>query len=97
MKCSFYAGLPPLQFDFMLIDGPCFRKGNEKNNVKCFNSDLINILLNNSKSKVTALNDQRLINHICYKKLMPNADITYDPIKKLSIIRDVSATDLVKL
>ena len=52
---------------------------------KCFNSDLINIIKKNDNITVNGIMDQRMINYITYKKLMPDASIKYNVVKKASL------------
>ena len=79
----YYAKIPELPYEFVFIDGPTLRK--TPDSIKCFNSDIINILTK-SRNKTTALLDQRIETLHILKILLPTAKITYNPIKRLTKI-----------
>ena len=89
---SYYRDLPQIDYDYIFIDGPTFRK--DKRSPKCFNADLINIIKKNKSIIINRIIDQRILNYIIFKKLLPDADIKYNVIKKLGFINSVSHQDL---
>ena len=93
INCSFYDGLPKKNYDYIFIDGPTFRINSESQ--KCFNSDLINIIKQNDNITVNGIMDQRMINYITYRKLMPHASIKYNVVKKLSYLENISQDKLI--
>ena len=82
-----------MPYDFIYIDGPTGRSG--KNQVKCFNADLVNILLKLPADRtIDALLDQRITTYRALKKLIPQARIRYNPICKMSRISSASNKSL---
>ena len=97
VRGSYYNSLPNLNYDFIFIDGPAFRLNDEKPNPKCYNADLIKIIMGNKDLLVNGLSDQRILNYIIYKKMMPNAEIRYDVVTKLTYLNNISASQLTKI
>ena len=92
IPCSYYEDIPENNYDYIFIDGPTFRKNNQSQ--KSFNSDLINIIKKDKNIIVNGIIDQRLLNYIVFKKLMPNANVKYDVVKKLTYLKMISGRDL---
>ncbi|RMZ49958.1 hypothetical protein EB822_10650 [Flavobacteriaceae bacterium PRS1] len=94
---SHYKVIPKLNYDFIFIDGPGLRKVfGDKNYPKCFNSDIINILINNSSKNISGLLDQRIDTLWNLKKLIPNGNIKYNPIKKVAYLKNIRKSQLRK-
>lgn len=91
-----YEEIPNLNYDFIFIDGPGLRKiFNDKLSPKCFNSDVINLLMNNSQMTISGLIDQRIDTVWKLKKLIPNGDIQYNVFKKCTFLKDLKQGQLL--
>jgi len=88
-----YEHVPDYPYNFVFIDGPAKRK--TPDSLKCFNADLINVLMK-SDQQVNALLDQRISTYWTFKDLIPGAKVRYNPIKKLTRISKADRNSLRK-
>ncbi len=94
---SHYANIPKMKFDFMFIDGPGLRKVfNDKSYPKCFNSDLINIVLGSKNLSIDGYIDQRIDTMWKLKKLISKRNFRYLVFKKLTIFKGITQNQIVK-
>ena len=94
---SHYKELPAYKYDYIFIDGPGLRKVfNDKTYPKAFNSDVINILLDNPEQTISGILDQRIDTLWKLKKLIPDGSIRYKPSKKVSFLKEIKGDHLIK-
>jgi len=93
---AYYTNVPKLNFDYIFIDGPTDRaKFNDKEYPKCFNSDIINILMQSNKN-ICGLIDQRIFTLWALKKIIPRGSFRYDVIRKITYLNDINTSDLIQ-
>lgn len=63
---------------------------------KCFNSDILNILSNNSSITINGILDQRIDTLWKLKKFIPKGNIGYSPVKKVSYLKNIKNSQLIK-
>lgn len=91
-----YKEVPPIDYDFIFVDGPLLRKvWNDKSYPKCFNADIINILMRNPNVTLNGLLDQRIGTLWNLRKLIPKGSITYNPVKKVAYFNNLKQDQLL--
>jgi len=93
---SHYEEVPDLDYEFMFIDGPGLRKVfKDRSYPKCFNSDLVNLLVQNNHCSVTGLIDQRIDTMRKIKRLIPLGNIKYKVFRKQTVFQSLRNDQLV--
>ena len=93
---SHYEEVPDLDYEFMFIDGPGLRKVfKDRSYPKCFNSDLVNLLVQNNHCSVTGLIDQRIDTMRKIKRLIPLGNIKYKVFRKQTVFQRLRNDQLV--
>lgn len=93
LQGCYYKDFPMYRYEYVYIDGPVDRKDGDKNNKKCFNADLINLVKNNDLT-INALLDQRISTLWALKKLIPDGDIEYSVTRSVTVFKNITQADI---